>query len=141
LKNHIASFRNRRNTNSAGFTLFEVVVALAIAAFGLGLLMAAANTGLDNSVLASQYVAASRRAQSHLDALGVTDPLVPGVRAGDDGGGFTWQTRISPPRVQAASPANGTKGLVLYAVEVSLTWRNGNQLKTFSLQSQRAAPP
>jgi general secretion pathway protein I len=123
-------------SGSAGFTLFEVVVALAIAALGLGFLVSAAGSGLENATLAGQYLDATRRAQSHLAALDVLTPLRPGEQSGDDGGGYSWRVRISQPALHAASAAD-QKPLALYSVDVSITWRAGNAVRTVSLQSQR----
>ncbi len=117
-----------------------MVVALAIAAVGLGFLMSAAGTGLGNSGLAHTYVEAMRRAQSHLAELGATEPFAAGVRSGDDGGGFTWSTRISPPVLHALAATSGTARVGLYTVDVTISWRSGNSSKTVSLRSQRIAP-
>ena len=132
----------RHRSAQSGFTLIEVVVALAIAALGLSFLMAAASTGLGNAGLADQYIEATRRAQSHLAELGVTEPLHPGIRSGDDGGGYSWRSRVSAPRVHDAVPTpEGIAPLGLYAVEMVISWRNGDSIKSVSLQSQRIARP
>jgi general secretion pathway protein I len=130
-----------RIAGSSGFTLFEVVVALAIAAVGLGFLMSAAGTGLGNSGLAYQYVEATRRAQSHLAEIGVTVPFAAGMRSGDDGGGFAWRTRISPPVMHTVAAQPENTRLALYTIEVSILWHNGSASKTVSLRSQRIGPP
>jgi general secretion pathway protein I len=140
LRSNRADRRARGRALSAGFTLFEVVVALAIAALGLGLLLSAVSTGLGNSAVANQYTEATRRAQSHLAQLGVLEPLTPGVRSGDDGRGYSWQTRISLPIVHAGLE-EGDPGLGLYTIEVSIGWQTGGQTKTVSLQSLRLGPP
>jgi general secretion pathway protein I len=126
----------RIKSGSAGFTLFEVVIALAIAALGLGFLVAAAGTGLENGALADQYMEATRRAQSHLAALDVLTPLRPGDQSGDDGGGYSWRVRVSQPALHAGTTAD-QKAPALYTVDVSITWRAGNATRTVSLQSQR----
>jgi prepilin-type N-terminal cleavage/methylation domain-containing protein len=126
---------------STGFTLFEVVIALAIAALGLAALMAAASTGLGNSAAADRYIEATRRAQSHLAEIGATASLVTGVRSGDDGAGFSWRTRIGPPVVQEAARGNAGPALALYPVEVTMSWRNGNTERNVTLQSQRVSRP
>lgn len=126
----------------SGFTLIEVVVALAIAALGLSFLMAAASTGLGNAGLADKYIEATRRAQSHLAELGVTEQLRPGIRSGDDGGGYSWRSWVSAPQVQDAVPApESVAPLALYAVEVTISWRGGDSIKSVSLQSQRTSRP
>jgi len=118
----------------------EVVVALAIVALGLSLLMAAASTGLGNAHLADQTIEATRRAQSRLAEVGATSPLGPGLRFGDDGGGFSWRSRISSPVLQGSPlPAESSNAIGLYTVEVTISWRTGNSIKSVSLQSKRAA--
>ena len=123
-----------------GFTLIEILVALAIASLGLGFLMMAAGIGLGNSGIADQYIEATRRAQSHLAALGVTAPLRASDTSGDDGGGYSWRVRISQPAMHAAGPSGTAQPpLGLYTVDVTLSWRNGISIKTVSLRSQRVA--
>ena len=116
-------------------------MALAIAAVGLGFLMSATGTGLGNSVLAHQYIEATRRAQSHLAEIGVTVPLAAGAQSGDDGGGFAWSTRISSPVMHAVAAKQDAARVGLYTVDVSITWRSGLTSKTVSLRSQRIGPP
>jgi prepilin-type N-terminal cleavage/methylation domain-containing protein len=137
LKNSHLS-RGLRGRRSDGFTLFEVVVALAIAAIGLGFLMSATSTGIGNAALAYRYVEATRRAQSHLAEVGVSVPFVAGATSGDDGDGFTWTLRISPAVTHAngASPTGGAR-TGLYTVDVSVSWRSGVSIRTVSLRSQR----
>lgn len=127
--------KNRSDSPLSGFTLIEVMVALAIAALGLGVLMAAAGTGLGNATLADQYIDATRRAQSHLAAVGSLTPLRAGIQSGNDGGGYSWQVRISEPVLHA--PGMGKQPLGLYTVEVTLSWHSGVSTRSVSLQSRR----
>jgi general secretion pathway protein I len=137
LRNNLADRLYPGRTLSAGFTLIEVVVALAIAALALSALMAAASTGLDNATLAGRYIEATRRAQSLLAQSGVTIPLRPGEQSGDDGGGFSWHVRISQPLTRAAAPeSSNLPPLGLYTVQVTIGWRSGATTKNVSLQSQ-----
>ncbi|HMI96151.1 MAG TPA: type II secretion system protein [Micropepsaceae bacterium] len=128
-------------SQTSGFTLIEVTIALAIAALGLGVLMEAAGTGLGYSNIADQYIEATRLAQSHLSAVGVLTPLRPGTQSGDDGGGYSWRSRISEPVMHAGAGAGPTaqKPLGLYTVEVTLTWRGGMETRSVTLRSQRLA--
>ena len=53
-----------RGASASGFTLIEVLVALAIAGMGLAALLVAVNQGLAGVGSADQYIEATRRAQS-----------------------------------------------------------------------------
>ena len=130
--------KSRADRPAAGFTLIEVLVALAIAALGLGALIAAVGAGVGNAKLADQYIEATRRAQSHLSTLGTLTPLRPGIQSGDDGGGYSWRLRVSEPVLHAGAPPSAAqKPLGLYTVEITLIWRSGFSTRSVSLQSQR----
>jgi general secretion pathway protein I len=123
--------------NQHGFTLIEVLVALAIMALGMGALIAAASTGLGNTRAAQQYIEAVRRAQSHLATVGITIPLSPGVKSGDDGQGYTWRISISAPQSHIGPPAQGQPRLGLYAIEATVSWRANALTRSVTLQSRR----
>ncbi|HXJ01736.1 MAG TPA: hypothetical protein VNH44_10965, partial [Micropepsaceae bacterium] len=97
-------------------------------------------TGLGNTTLGDQYIDATRRAQSHLAAIGTVTPLRPGIQSGNDGGGYSWEVRISEPVLHAgASGPAEQRPLGLYTVEVVLSWGSGAGIRTILLQSQRLA--
>src|SRR5712691_11193481 len=81
----------RENTGGAGFTLLEVVVALAIAALALVTLFQTGSGGLFAADTAARIDEAIERAQSHLAAVGRAGPIAPGELTGDDGGGYRWR--------------------------------------------------
>jgi general secretion pathway protein I len=128
-----------RKSTRAGFTLIEVLVALAIAALGIASLIAATGVGLGSADLAAQYVNATRRAQSRLDTVGILQPFAAGEQSGDDGGGFFWRVRISPPATHLPQPGSGDLP-GLYQVEVDIDWRSGLGWREVSLRSERLGP-
>jgi prepilin-type N-terminal cleavage/methylation domain-containing protein len=129
-----------RSAGTRGFTLIEVLIALAIAGLGMAALLAAAGTGLGTVRLADRYVEAARRAQSHLALVGVAVPVAAGERWGDDGGGFSWRVKISPPVAHATVPG-GEPLPALYRVEVKVSWPEGGTAKSVTLRSERVARP
>jgi general secretion pathway protein I len=134
-----ADHARRVSAAEAGFTLIEVLVALAIAALGLGALMAAAGTGLANSGVADRYIEATRRAQSLLALAAAAAPLQPGERSGADDDGFAWRIRVSAPVLHAAvKGATADRLPGLYAIEVTVTWSAGST-RSVSLRTQRLA--
>jgi general secretion pathway protein I len=131
-----------RRRRRAGFTLIEVLVAVAIAGIALASLSAAVRTGLGNAKAAEQYNDATHRAQSRLDMVGSAIPLTPGEQSGDDGGGFAWRVRISPPQTHTAPPRANTPPLpALYDVEVTVSWGNRGSGHSVVIHSQRLGRP
>jgi general secretion pathway protein I len=127
--------------HAGGFTLLEVVVALAIAALALVALFRAGGEGLVAVSTASRAEEAVQRAQSHLAALGRDQPLSQGQSDGDDGGGYRWHLRVAPVAhwqlpAPVGSPAAET---TLYDVEVSVSWRGNGHDRAIMLRTERIA--
>lgn len=127
-------------SRSDGFTLLEVVVALAIAGLALVGLFRAGTGGLFAVDTAARVEEAVQRAQSHLAAVGRNAALTEGEFTGDDGGGYRWALRIRPvARQQATNQDNvPSAAMTLFEVEVAISWpgRAGDRavtLKTLRL--------
>ncbi len=122
----------------AGFTLLEVLVALAIAIPALVLLYRQGAVAMGVTRTAATYQEAISRAQSRLDTLTGTG-LAAGEREGDDGGGYRWRTRIAPvastplPSRPPSSPVADT----LYAVAVEISWPGPTGVRRFLLETRR----
>lgn len=109
----------------AGFTLLEVVVALAIAGLALVGLFQAGSGGLFAVDTAARAEEAVERARSHLAAVGRNAALTEGDFDGDDGGGFHWRVRVQPVssrQIPGQDPAT-PQTLALFAVEVAISWQ------------------
>ena len=124
----------RNDSIAAGFTLIEVLVALAIAALGLSLRMAATGSGLQNATVADQYIQATGRAQSRLALVGRTVPVRKGDYSGIEGG-FRWHIQIAAPLPRVGA------GPALYPVTVTESWPSGAGQARVSLYSERLGPP
>jgi general secretion pathway protein I len=99
----------RRRGRQAGFTLIEIVVALAILAVALGALFQAFSTGLRATTVADRQAAAVILAQSLLERIGQDIPLAAGERAGVSDDGLRWSIAVAPapliaPERRADSP-------------------------------------
>lgn len=125
-----------------GFTLLEVMVALAIALPALLVLYreGAAALELTGASFATQN--ALSRAESHLAALGIA--AAPGDRDGDDGGGYRWHTRVVP--LSTTEPARGgprsayAAGTSLYAASVRISWKGPRGERSVTLESRLLGP-
>src|SRR5215468_7337762 len=113
-----------RSPPSRGFTLLEVVVALAIAGLALVGLFRAGSGGLFAVDTAARAEEAVQRAQSHLAAVGRDAALVEGEFTGDDGGGYRWALHIRPLTSRQSLGQDGvaTVTTTLFNVEVAISW-------------------
>jgi prepilin-type N-terminal cleavage/methylation domain-containing protein len=123
----------RAGAAAAGFTLLEVVVALAIASFALVALFHAGSGGLAASDTAARIDEAVERAQSRLEVLARSGGIIPGWMTGDDGDGYRWEVQARPlGQRQGERPA-------LYEVAVSISWRSGRHSRSVVLETRRLA--
>jgi general secretion pathway protein I len=126
-----------------GFTLLEVVVALAIAAVALVGLFQAGSGGLFVVDTAARAQEAVQRAQSHLAAVGRSAALVQGEFTDDDGGGYRWRLRVRPvaTREAPAPDVNSAAPTTLYDVEVAISWAGRNGDRSVALKTLRLGTP
>jgi general secretion pathway protein I len=123
----------------AGFTLLEVVVALAIAGLALVGLFRAGGTGLFAADTAARAEEAVERAQSHLAAVGRGAALTAGQFTDDDGGGYRWRLGVRPVATRQTAGPDGvsTTNTTLYAVEVEILWRDSGHERAVVLKTLR----
>lgn len=139
------------NTGSRarGFTLIEILVALAVLSLSLGVLMQIFSTGLGGARTTEARAMALRLAESKLAALGVEEPLVEGESSGrfeaPFDGRFRWRVLVRPQVPQSPEAQEGEENALLraIAVEVSVFWddkrTDGNE-RSISLSTIRLAP-
>jgi general secretion pathway protein I len=133
---------SERHLGNRGFTLIEVMIALAITLIAVAVLFG----GIVSSLRAAQKTAALERAisraESHLAAIGDQN-LVPGERRGEDGDGYRWRTNIaflgSAPAPNTARKGPWARGTGLFAVSITITWDEGSAEHSFVLDSARLA--
>jgi general secretion pathway protein I len=109
---------------ASGFTLLEVVIALAIAGLALVGLFRTGSGGLFAVDTAARAEEAVQRAQSHLAAVGRDASMTEGEFTGEDGGGYRWRLRVRPLTVRQAPGQNGISlaSTTLYEVDVAISW-------------------
>ncbi|MDX9767971.1 MAG: prepilin-type N-terminal cleavage/methylation domain-containing protein [Ectothiorhodospiraceae bacterium] len=117
-----------------GFSLLEVLVALAILAMALGVLLQSFGGGLRNARLADETSRATVIAESLLAEAGVL-ALLTGEKTGETEDGFRWRLRVQP--AAEATPAELT-GYLLYRVDMEVAW--GDRDRSVSLSTLRLGP-
>src|ERR1700746_433097 len=120
-----------RTSQSDGFTLLEVVVALAISAVALVGLFQAGSGGLFAVDTAARVQEAVQRAQSPLAAVGRDAALTQGDFTDDDGDGYRWRLTVRPVMSRQVLAVGGstTATETLFDVEVAISWpgRSGDR--------------
>lgn len=110
----------RSNANkSSGFSLLEVLVAMAIAALSLGIIMNLFAGSSRASMLNQNYQLALQLAESQLEAVTAT-PLqnLPSDQGKFDQ--YRWRSTVTP--YQSAQPETIKYPFMLYQIQVEVSW-------------------
>lgn len=126
---------------SDGFTLLEVVVALAILSLSLGVLYHVMANALGNESYAETMNRARLTAQGLVARVGIDIPATTGDMSGDDGHGLRW--RLSRKAFSEGpdneGPDNGRAALMAVEVSVVVFWGEGSAEKSIRLTTLRLA--
>lgn len=117
-----------------GFTLLEVLVAMAIFALAGGALLETFHGGLRDTRLAGEYTRAVILARSRLAEVRAGAAPAPGVVDGRFGPVYAWRVTISDYNVSAAATAENIHIQPL-AVTVEVSWESGAKHRSVRLQS------
>lgn len=108
-----------------GFTLLELLMAMALLAVTLGLLLGASVRSTKQLSDAEAQNHAVVYAESLLDDLGYGQPLKPGRFEGVFADSrYRWQLRIERAEAVAAGVATRDAPMALYRVELLVLWKN-----------------
>ncbi len=130
----------------AGFTLLEVLIALAITVLAVGALLHGGIAGLAATRTAARYEEAVELARSHLAGLADAGLLAPLDATGDGGGGYRWRHRVAAVSTGTSSPGEQPSSraaspvVTLYAVSVAITWTADGGTHGVYLNTERVAP-
>lgn len=127
-----------RPTRSPGFTLLELLVALAILALSLTAAMRVFGEGLRGAGQAEDYLTATALAQSDLARLGIETfvPLSAGNHVGRHDDRFTWELRITPlAMADAAAPVS--PHAEIFSLRYTITWQDNGAERSFTLETIR----
>jgi general secretion pathway protein I len=134
--------RRSARRSEGGFSLIEVVVALALLGLILAVLSDSLRTGLGSAARAAALEPPLAVAEAKLAAVGVTERLVAGRTSGQDVRGIAWQVAIEEFRDDDFDgPSADAPGVPkLYRVRVTVSWSQGGAARSLSLDSLRLAP-
>ncbi|WP_081493874.1 type IV pilus modification PilV family protein [Bradyrhizobium yuanmingense] len=120
----------RRCLANEGFTLLEVVVALAILSLSLGVIYHVLANALGNESYAETVNRARLIAQGLITRVGADIPASVGETSGDDGRGLRW--RLSRKAFRDG-PGNGRATITAIEVSAEVFWGEGAAEKSIRL--------
>ncbi|WP_316181037.1 type II secretion system protein [Bradyrhizobium sp. SZCCHNRI1009] len=123
--------------DDAGFTLVEVLVALAMLSVGLALVMSLFSTGLSRTGMAERVAGAVALAQSLMAQVGNSIPLRTETRDGAEANGYRWRLAMQPYR---PAPNSDARPVELYQVSVEIGWLEGQDPRSYALSTLRLGP-
>ena len=119
-----------------GFSLIEVLVAVAITAILLVPLIRNFSTNINRGAAADSTIEATLIAESMLDTLGARLPLSPGDSVADEGR-FTIGASVQP-FTDENGPSAG-RYVVPYELVVRVSWKDGRREQAVTLRTVRLA--
>jgi general secretion pathway protein I len=122
--------------NEAGFTLIEVLVALAILAISLAALMSVLATGLDRQRQVRDETTALSLARSLMAQADSATSLPGGGTHGAFPNGFTWARHVAPYGSATDAQAWGANAK---EITITVSWANGAR-QISSLRVMPSAP-
>lgn len=123
---------------AGGFSLLEVVVALAILVAALGALYPVFASAARRATLVAEHDRAVLIADSKLAEIEGA-ALRPGSEAGTLEGGYRWQRHVQP--FALAEDDTGRPALVPYQVTVEVRWGSPARPRSIALTTVRAGYP
>lgn len=118
-----------------GFSLLEVIAAIAILAIAFAALMQVAGSSMSLTANAGERTEAALRARSLLDGAFVMEPLKAGDTSGTFDDRYRWHLVVSP--WQPADQPAADNGPRLFRLDLTVSW--GTRSAQFS--TLRLAPP
>ncbi len=117
-----------------GFTLIEIIVALAILGVSFALAMELLGTGVRSAKASQDYTNAALLARQKMAEIAVTSSLTAAAGSGDFGGGFRWASEV-----RAVADQRDELPARLYQVRVRVTWPARAGEKSLDLYTLRMA--
>jgi general secretion pathway protein I len=135
---------DRRNISSVkGFTLIEVVVALAILGIGLTIIIELFSGGLRLGRASMEYTKAVNYARMKLEETMAKSAIDEGTQEGEsDDKIFRWQMGVQKVDLLSIDKSLDYKPPVeLFKLKIDVFWKSGSKEKSTSVESLKAMKP
>ncbi len=133
----------RRSNRNKGFTLIEVVVALAILGVGLTVIIELFSGGLRLARASMEYTRAVNYARMKMEEVTLKPAIQEGTEGGEsDDGAFRWQVGVKKVDLLSIDKSVDYKPPIdLFQVKIDVFWKSGAKERSASIESFRAIKP
>jgi general secretion pathway protein I len=118
----------------SGFTLIEVLVAIAIFSVGFAVLANVISNSRSLGLRAENMSRAVSLAQSVMARVGADIPVKPSYFEGEVANGFRWELTVQP---DGTSGFGRARGVGAYVVRINVAWKEGSHEKQYELVTLR----
>ena len=121
-----------------GFTLIEVVVALAILGVGLAIIIELFSGGLRLGRTSEEYTKAANYARMKMEEISSQQDIVEGMKEGEFNNEFRWQVNVKKIDILPIEKNPDFKPPVeLFQVKVNILWKSGLKERSTSIESYK----
>lgn len=121
---------------SSGFTLVEILVAFAVASLLLGGVYQVLSTGLRSASVAGEYSTALMLAESAIEEIGISEPIVIGDTLNRIQGSYERRLRVRP-RPDLLPVGAGHPTMAPYEIQVTVSWGPRRRPRSVAISTVR----
>ncbi len=131
----------RKRSSIGGFTLLEVVVAMAILGLGLVAIMELFSSGLRLARLSGEYSKAVSLARTKMEEVRIADQLAEGEEQGEFDKDYRWKVGVKKVEMFAPEQKEFQTLVELYQIQVSVIWGAGSRERSAIFETYRLMKP
>jgi len=135
--------KTHQSNRNKGFTLIEVVVALAIVGVGLTVIIELFSGGLRLARASVEYTNAVNYARVKMEEIALKPPVEEGTQEGEsEDKTFRWQVGVKKVDLLSIDKSVDYKPPIeLFQVKIDVFWKSGSKEKSTSVESLKAIKP
>ncbi|MFB3884249.1 MAG: prepilin-type N-terminal cleavage/methylation domain-containing protein [Thermodesulfobacteriota bacterium] len=129
-----------QRSHPKGFTLIEVVIALAILGIGLVVIMELFSGGLRLGRTSGEYTVASNYARMKMEEIRLNPSVQEGTEEGEFNGLYRWQVEVKKIEVLPLEKNRDFNAPAeLFQVKVHVIWKSGGKERSMGLETYQTA--